>query len=152
VLNSVSASYSRASLSWSAAAGATNYIAYAVASGYATRTATTGFTSVTIGSLSTNVTYTFYVVASNAAGSSGNSNSLTEFTDVPCPAGTFINQVQFPGEGTTCTYNRVCDGDGNIVNAYVGGGCNVCCTSGRVVGPYCAGCSPCLNNDEGGCP
>jgi hypothetical protein len=152
VLNSVSASYSRASLSWSAAAGATSYIAYAVASGYTTRTATTSGTSVTISSLSTNVTYTFYVVASNAAGSSGNSNSLTEFTDVPCPAGTYVNTIQYPGEGTTCTYDRRCDGDGGIGLYYVGGGCNVCCSSGRVVGAYCAGCSPCLNNDEGGCP
>ena len=152
VLNSVSAEYSRGSLYWSAAAGATSYTAYATASGYTTRSATTSGTSVTISSLSTNVTYTFFVVASNAAGSSGNSNSLTEFTDVPCPYGTPQGTLTTAGFGTTCTYNRICDGNGDIVNVYTGGGCNVCATSNRIVGGYCSGCSPLLADGVSGCP
>ena len=154
-LTGVDAVYSRASVSWSAPATgfptSYSYTAYAVASGYATRSATTSGTSVTISSLSTNVTYTFYVTATNAYGTS-TSSSTTEFTDVPCPYGTSQGSITTGGFGTTCTYNRICDGDGGIGNVYTGGGCNVCCTSNRVVGGYCSGCSPCLADGVSGCP
>lgn len=152
-LNSVSAEYSRANLSWTAPSTgyptSYTYTAYAVASGYPTRSATTTGTSVQISSLSNYVTYTFYVRATNDIGTSGNSNSLTEYTDVPCPGGTFIGTAQYAGYGTTCTYNQYCNGDGGIGLAYASGGCGVDCTTSpySVIGPYCPGCTPqCCNN------
>ena len=150
-LNSVSAEYSRANLSWSAPTTGypTNYTytAYAVASGYPTRSATTSGTSVQISNLSNYVTYTFYVTATNSIGTSANSNSLTEYTDVPCPGGTFIRYVDYPGVGTTCTYGEYCNGDGGLGLLYASGGCGVECGTGNVIGPYCPGCTPqCCNN------
>jgi trimeric autotransporter adhesin len=152
VLNSVSAEYSRASLSWTAPSTgyptSYTYTAYAVASGYPTRSATTSGTSVTISNLSNYVTYTFYVRATNDIGISGNSNSLTEYTDVPCPGGTVIGTAVYAGgNGATCTYNRICDGDGGIGLAYASGGCSVYCPQGAAYGPYCPGCTPlCCEN------
>ena len=96
---------------------------------------------MTISSLSNYVTYTFYVTATNTIGTSANSNSLTEYTDVPCPGGTFINSFTVSGNsypafgGATCTYNRYCDGDGGIGQAFAGGDCNI------AGGVYCAGCT-----------
>jgi hypothetical protein len=151
-LTSVSAEYSRGTVNWTAPAtgNPTNYTytAYAVASGYTTRSATTTGTSVTISSLSTNVTYTFYVTATNSQGTSENSNSATEFTDIPCPYGTYINSFTIAGgEGATCTYNRICDGDGGISAVYASGGCSVYCPQGAAYGPYCPGCTPaCCEN------
>lgn len=144
VLNSVSAEYSRASLSWTAPTTGfpTNYTytAYAVASGYPTRTATTTGTSVTISSLSNYVTYTFYVTATNSIGTSGNSNSLTEYTDVPCVGGTYLYTITASGNtypafgGANCEYWVVCNGDGGVAQIFVAGDCNVPTT-------YCAGCT-----------
>jgi hypothetical protein len=154
-LNSVNAEYSRANLSWTAPTTGypTNYTytAYAVASGYPTRSATTSGTSVQISSLSNYVTYTFYVTATNSIGTSSNSNSLTEYTDVPCVAGTYLYgpNCQTGGGypsfgGATCCYTFYCNGDGGISQVFTSGDCQVTC-SGTVLGPYCAGCTPCIS-------
>jgi hypothetical protein len=143
-ITGTSGQYTQATISWTAGSTgglSTTYTVYAVGgssvSGASSPTTLTGLTNYQ--------TYTVYVQATNICGTTL-SDPATVYINVPCPAGTFINQFCVSGSeypaffGATCCYNRYCDGNGGIGQAFASGDCNVC--NGVAWGAYCAGCSP----------
>jgi len=99
VLNTATSGNTQVALSWIASTGATSYsIKYGKTSGvYGTPVVVGNLTSYTVTGLTNGTTYYFAVTASNAGGTSPNSNQLSATPQVPAPPAPTLNTAT-PGD------------------------------------------------------